>query len=204
MDRQISVAMQKTKGRTTAGVVRSNRSQRRRKYFVDMPMQMRIAKQFTVVTLLTLLLVSANFHVVMELSSIYASYVLQPGNSNWVEHILVWGHGIGLFIISIAIFFLISVFYSHRFAGPNFNIVRALNRLGNKDLDVHVKLRSNDYLQEIASALNKATGQWRKSVTQMNEAVQALKDCSAASNDPCARAKIEEMQRILDDYNLGK
>lgn len=88
--------------------------------------------------------------------------------------------------ISIAV---ISVFFSHKIAGPIFRLERNLELIGSGDLTVHTKFRENDQLMLIADELNGMVRSLNHNVRNCSEALSGVKSCE------------ERLERLLAEEN---
>ena len=57
-------------------------------------------------------------------------------------------------LVSVPVFMILSVFVTHRFAGPVYRLEQSLKRMAAGDFDLHVRFRPGDDLQELAVLLN--------------------------------------------------
>ncbi len=73
---------------------------------------------------------------------------------------------LGIVTVAIA---LISMFHSHKMAGPIYRIERNLETIGSGDLTIRTRFRSYDQLTELADELNRMT-------SHLNHLVQSIKE----------------------------
>ncbi len=59
-----------------------------------------------------------------------------------------------IFVILVLVF-IYFIFVSHRTAGPLYHLRRAMERVGNGDLSVHIQFRNNDEIHDVAESFNK-------------------------------------------------
>lgn len=59
-----------------------------------------------------------------------------------------------VFVILVLVFMYL-IFVSHRTAGPLYHLRRAMERVGNGDLSVHIQFRNNDEIHDVAESFNK-------------------------------------------------
>lgn len=191
---------QRGTGRSLRDVIRNARWRRRRQYMIDRAFQMRVLRQFLGVVLVALILAAYVTHVVGWMYSAYTSGALSDGYAPWTERVLVWVFGGGSLIISGAIFYLISIFYSHRIAGPAWKLRTALHQLAEGGLPAPVKLRDTDYLQDVAKAVNHADRSWRRTIEQIEEALQPLQGETNAPDAATVQRQVEVIQSALSRY----
>ena len=160
-------------------------------YLVDRDLQHRIVRQFAVLALIAIALSAANLYVVLELAPIYPTGP-DEGSAGLLEQSFYWLYGGVTLLISLALFVSFALYLSHRFAGPEVKIVRALRRLADRDTEISVTLRKGDNLKDIAAAVNGAAAAWQDSVKDVTSAVGKLRRRSEFENDP-------ELQSIVRD-----
>ena len=156
-------------------------------YLVDSNLQYRLVRQFAALALIAIALSAANIYVVLELAA-----GSDERSSGLLEQSFYWLYGGATLLISLALFVSFALYISHRFAGPEVKIVRALQRLANGDTEISVTLRKGDYLKDIAAAVNRAAAAWQDSAREVTSAVALLRRRSEVENNP-------ELQSILRD-----
>jgi methyl-accepting chemotaxis protein len=80
---------------------------------------------------------------------------------------------------------MMTLFVSHKIAGPLYRLKATLRALGNGNLRL-MRLRERDQLQEVASSYNEA-------LEKLNDKIKRIKGSSS----------IEEMRKILDTFKLS-
>ncbi|NNJ95146.1 MAG: hypothetical protein HKP57_10410 [Halobacteria archaeon] len=160
-------------------------------YLVDSDLQYRLVRQFAVLALIAIALCAANLYIVLELAPIYPAGS-DERSAGLLEQSFYWLYGGTTLLISLALFVSFALYISHRFAGPEVKIVRALQRLANRDTDISVTLRNGDNLKDIAAAVNGAAAAWQDSVKEVTSAVALLRRRSEVENNP-------ELQSIVRD-----
>jgi methyl-accepting chemotaxis protein len=104
--------------------------------------------------------------------------------------------------------------FTHRIAGPVYRIKEMLKRVQGGDLATDVKLRKNDYFQDLCEDLNGMIDQLRGDLVHFRQASQKLADegeALAASGDlpPESQAKLlgitnasTRLRQLVDGYRL--
>ena len=160
-------------------------------YIVDRDLQYSLVRQFAVLALIAIALCAANLYIVLELAPIYSAGS-DERSAGLLEQSFYWLYGGATLLISLALFVSAALYISHRFAGPEVKIIRALQRLANRDTDISVTLRKTDNLKGIAAAVNGAAAAWQDSVKDITSAVALLRRRSEVENNP-------ELQSIVRD-----
>jgi methyl-accepting chemotaxis protein len=149
--------------------------QKRRNYFVEKQFQ----TKYILLTMLMLLTYTLFFVVI-----IFAPYILTLHfNYSFAEkadaaRALLLLHGkVWPWIGGVIIFFgIISVFISHKIAGPLFRLKRSVDRVTQGDLSVVIKLRKWDDLKDLAEHINLLTEELRTFVTALRNDYDLLSD----------------------------
>jgi hypothetical protein len=160
-------------------------------YLVDKDLQYPLVRQFTVLALVALVLCAANIYIVLELTPIYPAGPDERSTGLFAQP-FYWLYGGATLLISLALFVSFALYISHRFAGPEVKIVRALQRLAKRDTGINVTLRNDDNLKGIAAAVNGVAVAWEDSVKDVTSAVAMLRRNPDVANNP-------ELQSIIRD-----
>jgi HAMP domain-containing protein len=96
---------------------------------------------------------------------------------------LLWVFGIGVLLVIIQIV-LLTVFYSHRLAGPIYRFERLCHDVIEGDYTGEITLRRGDEMQNLASLLNEVTA-------RTNERLRALRD---AADDGAKKAVVSSLK----------
>jgi methyl-accepting chemotaxis protein len=165
-------------------------------YLVDKDLQYRLVRQFSVLALIAIALCAANLYIVLELAPIYPAG--SDGRSTGLlEQSFYWLYGGATLLISLALFVSAALYISHRFAGPEIKIVRALQRLANRDTEINVTLRKTDNLKDIAAAVNGAAVAWQDSVKEVTSAVALLRRRSEVENSPELQSLVRDIESAV-------
>jgi len=84
------------------------------------------------------------------------------------------GYLLMLLVLNGAFFFMLSVLFSHRIAGPIINITRCIYQVQEGDLTTQISLRKADYLKEIEGSLNDLTQDLQKTMKAIQDTAQAM------------------------------
>ncbi len=89
---------------------------------------------------------------------------------------------ITLGIICVAVIF-VTLYVSHRIAGPMFRFEKDLQRIKAGDLCVNIHLRKKDQFTEMAGGLNEMTQSLHKKVTRLQKGLDDLPECSQCGKE---------------------
>lgn len=137
-------------------------------YFIDKGLQ----TKYVIITTGVLVI-----HTFIVLVAIFAPYImmmtLDYPEADKVQAaralLLLHGRAWPVIGIIILIFAALTVFMSHRIAGPIFNIKRGIRRIATGDLSVNIHLREKDEFHDVAEELNTLTVQFRDNIVILKE-----------------------------------
>lgn len=161
------------------------RAYKRRRYFIDRPLQ----TKYLLLTILLLLVYTALFSLILFLPPILSlagdATIADQANAArtlLTLHTHVWP-ALGVVILVMAV---VSIFVTHRMAGPVYRFKQVLGEISGGNLEVAVQLRRKDDLQDLAEVFNGV-------VEELREFVATLR-AEHANMDGCIR-ELEEQLR---------
>jgi methyl-accepting chemotaxis protein len=174
------------------GQMLANR-RRRRSYLIHPKTQFAITRQFMMLLLTASGLSVGNYHVLRTMLAVNT----QDGYSI----AMAYGYAGLMITVSVFLLFLLCVLVSHRIAGPAYRISRALDRMAQGDLCVHVKLRETDLLTELADAVNAANRDLRSALDEVDS---ELKHARSLRGDPeRLDACLQRAERTLAGFQIS-
>ena len=175
---------------------------KRKHYLIDHDVQFRITRHLFGFLLVATILALGNFYVIAELSDFYFSEYSGPEHEGWREQAVAWGYGLAAIVNNCLIILLLSLFYSHRIAGPSVKIVKALQQVNEGDLHTCIRLRKGDYLQEVATAVNDAIRHWDGSLDEIDRAIQSLKAHTGTIEKGTLDRKLAAIEVAINRYKV--
>jgi sensor histidine kinase YesM len=107
-------------------------------------------------------------------------------------------------IVILSLTFLISIFMSHRIAGPLYKLRQFLAKAKDGDLSQVLSFRKGDYFQELAKDYNELVESFRLKLEEKTDQISApipkLEKALAQAN-PEIRADLEEVLNCLKEAN---
>lgn len=180
-------------------VTRSGKKQiqRRRQYLVHKKIQFRIAGELEFILVVGMILGLTNAHFINSIFLISSD--LFNGNEVWYPNmsILMWIGVAVLIVVSLLVTFFLSLYFSNRVAGPARKIERSINAIRKGDLDIRIRLRKTDHLQEVAEELNKLVTQWNGTLSAIGENVRALKTETSHFGPQDIQDKLSAIESLL-------
>lgn len=112
-----------------------------------------------------------------------------------------------LFIVSVfsaVSVALLTMYTSHKIAGPLFRIKREVEAMEKGDLKVGFRIRKDDQLQELAEALRRLAGSQREKHSRLNIKVKELEDMFLASGNQNSdiEKKLAEIEDVLGYFKV--
>ena len=177
----------------------------RRRFLVNKPRQLRTAILIVMLALILLIVVNVIFHALRttETNTIVASApslreVMQDYDRN--EMLLV----ILASVVVLAGVFVVTIIETHRTAGAAFNIARQLSRIADGNLDVEVRLRKGDNLQEIQEPFNAMVATLRDQAADEAAALTRLADQVDGFGNVAGAADVSSELRKLGDKHVQR
>lgn len=161
---------------------------------------------FTIVALILLVTVISFCNLFVLISFFVNSTSINWQNTTAVEVLVaalkgLWPRLLLLLVVNIVIVSIVSIMYSHQFAGPAFNLNRVLREVAKGNLSVRVFLRKNDNLQGIASEINQSLANLQGALsgikTRSDHIAAALRD--HPSKDAGTQALVEEVKKLNNE-----
>ena len=180
---------------------------RRKKYIINKKIQIKYAVlSIAMLILYTLLLLIALFGPpIFLLNSPDATLAVraEAASSVLLINSYLWP-GIGVIIL---MFGALSIFITHRMAGPIYAIEKVFSRIADGDVTARVRLRKRDDLHELGRAINSMLDKQAVTLSDLNERFHRLSSRllekspgKASQNAPEITAELEAIEKILMPY----
>ncbi|MBI5180482.1 MAG: methyl-accepting chemotaxis protein [Nitrospirae bacterium] len=167
-----------------------------RQYFIKKEFQARFIIKFCLIVIMgaiisgIILYASTNQRLGdTYLESLNAIKVL---NDNLISN-LVYTNLITVTAISI-VTIVITLFASHKIAGPLYRLERSTEAIGNGDFTIETRLRENDEITGVASALNEMAGKLRSKMIDIKTDLEEVKDSSADMESAIKDKRLSEKE----------
>jgi len=184
---------------------------RRKKYIVHKKVQYKYAiLTVAMLVLYTMVLLAAIFApsiVIFISEDVPLSARAEAANAFLLLNRYMWP-GIAAIIL---LFGAVSIFITHRVAGPLFVIERMINQIAGGNLSTRIKLRKGDDLIEFEQSMNRMAEKLEASLSELQERTRNL---SAMARDPAldpssgkqakVLAEAEGIEKVLAQYTFGK
>lgn len=179
-------------------MARTPHPQRRKNYFINKEFQSKFIIKFFLLVLGGALLSTYLLFIFSQdtlTSSYQHSRLLIRSTAQTILPAIVYTNLITLVLITIAAI-LVTLFISHKIAGPMFRLERGLKELGNGDLTQNIKLRQKDQIAKLAETFNITAASLHEKMRLVRSGVQELQE-SAVGQD--AQEELIEKINLLRD-----
>jgi methyl-accepting chemotaxis protein len=167
-----------------------------RQYFIKKEFQSKFIIKFCLIVILGTIISGIILYAYTNqrlgntyLESLNAIKVL---NDNLISN-LIYTSLITVIFISI-VTIVITLFASHKIAGPLYRLERSTEAIGNGDFTLETRLRENDEITGVASALNEMAGKLRSKMIDIKKELEEVKDSSADIESAIKDKKLSEKE----------
>ena len=176
----------------------------RRNYFIDKEFQTKFILKFCLIAILSSLVLSF-FVIFLSRGSttvtIENARVMVKGSADFIFPIMLQT----LLIATVFSAFAVSVltlFVSHKIAGPLYRIKKEIDVLKSGDLTPSFKIRKDDQLQNLAVTLAELAGRLRDKHKALKERLLQLRDMlrQPQYNKEAVENKLKELEDILNYF----
>lgn len=180
------------------------RTWRRRNYFIKKELQGKYIFSFFIFVVLGGIIFTLIFSMLSAntLTIVYDNYNLQIGKTPFIllKEILS-AHWIFIITAGLGVV-IVSMFLTHRFAGPMYRFEKSLEEINAGNLNFHIRLRKKDEGKELAAMMNRLidtlssnideirhlTGEIERSASEASQALSRSEQCREAT------AEIDKVQ----------
>lgn len=196
----------KTQAPSSHGEPHQKPQSKRRQYWVDAPLQLQMVGFVLILVSVSLGLTAFSVYRGVQESSLESQQIFHT--LEWIEESLRAPLLLAS-AISLLVSGLLTLFWSHRFAGPLRVVAAGLARIRHGNLAVPVRIRSTDAHQELAQEFQDMQDALRKMIesdrARLTEAAAELetveKSLSGAARDRVAKA-LSHIRHACTQYHL--
>ena len=169
---------------------------RRRQYFVKKEFQFKFILKFCLIILIGAIISTGLLFLFSQgtlTSSFQQSRLVIKNTSLAILPAIIYTNLITLGLITLATI-IVTVFISHKIAGPMFRFEKELKAIGEGDLTRKIRLREKDQITDMADGLNKMIAGLHDKVLVMQTDVEHLLESASKQNAP--KLLIEELNHL--------
>ena len=117
----------------------------------------------------------------------------------FLKTIIIYFTGFLFIVVGII---LISLFYSHRIAGPVYRLTEFTKKISAGDLSSAVSLRQNDTVKPLSREMNNLVDTYKSSLQELLKSVEETKKCIDTNETANLTKHAEEAQKIIGQIRL--
>lgn len=184
------------------------RTWRRRNYFIKKDLQGKYMFSFFVFVIAGSIIFTLIFSLLSSdtLTIVYENYNLKIGKTPLMllKEILS-AHWIFIIVGGLAVLIL-SMFLTHRFAGPIFRFERSIDEITNGNLNFQIKLREKDEGKELANKINQMILMFSDNLKEMKKISEEIRNAlDSIQEDLKTRSQSENAINKIDSaINLNR
>jgi methyl-accepting chemotaxis protein len=170
------------------------RTYKRRQYFIKRGFQSTFILKFCLIILIGIILSTGLLFLFSQgtlTSSFQQSRLVIKNTSLAILPAVIYTNLITLGLITLATI-MVTLFVSHKIAGPLFRFEKELKEIEKGDLTKSVRLRKKDQTTDLADSLNKMTAGLHEKVLEIRTGVENLIELASKQNAP---------QELIEDLN---
>ncbi|MFZ3064699.1 MAG: methyl-accepting chemotaxis protein [Nitrospirota bacterium] len=168
----------------------------RRQYFIKKEFQSKFIIKFCLIVILGAIISGIILYAYtnQRLGNTYLESLnaIKALNDNLISN-LIYTSLITVIFISI-VTIVITLFASHKIAGPLYRLEKSTEAIGNGDFTLETRLRENDEIIGVASALNEMAGKLRIKMIDIKKELEEVKDNSADIESAIKDKKLSEKE----------
>lgn len=183
----------------------------RKKYLVHYRVQIKyVILTILLLLIYTILLLSAIFLppiAIFQSTNLPLNEQAEAANAYLLLHNNIWP-GVGALIL---LFSAVSIFITHRIAGPMFSLNRTIGMISAGDLKTRIKFRKGDDFAELAGEMNRMAETLELLLSgldgrlkDMSSRVQALSRAQVSAGGSELLADVDAMRAALAPYRFGE
>ena len=176
-------------------------SNKRRKYYINREFQSKFIIKFCVLIALACLIFGALVYLLSMTSSTTAfenSRLVIKSTADFLLPVMILTAIITTVIISLAVI-SVTLFLSHKIAGPAYRFERAAQEVTEGNLSFQVKLRSADQLQFVAESMDAMVKSLNTRISSLREKIDSLSLVIEKQSDKNQTSK--EVKELIDDIS---
>ena len=179
---------------------------RRRHYFIKKEFQFKFILKFCLIILMGVIFSTGLLFLFSQgtlTSSFQQSRLVIKNTASAILPAVIYTNLITLGLITLATI-VVTIFISHKIAGPLFRFEKELKEIGEGDLTKNMRLRKKDQTTDMTVSLNRMIASLHDKVLDIQKAVEQL--IESASKQKAPEGLIEELthlhQRIESNFKI--
>ncbi len=178
--------------------------EQRKNYFIDKAFQMNFIQRFCLLVVVTGAFIMAVLYALAgratTVSFVNLRVVVQ-NTADFIFPLLVQTFIVSTIIVGLATI-VVTLFLSHRIAGPSYRFKKVLVSLGEGDFSFGFKIRPKDSLKDLALALNDMIGQTQKKLELVDKDLTDLKGKLEAGDLKEIKKAVSQVDKALHSFKF--
>jgi len=180
---------------------------KRRHYFIDKSFQSKFILRFCGIVILSSILVGAILFIFSKDSTTVAienTEVTVKSTADFILPLVIQTLILTTIFSAISVS-LLTLFISHKIAGPLYRLKKDIEKLGKGDLGVSFHIRAGDQLKNLASALSTTVESLRKKIEFLNKEFTEIKSSLGSipsSEKQFLEDKLNKIAAALDYFKI--
>ena len=177
---------------------------KRRNYFIDKKFQTNFILRFCGLIVATGALIMAILYTMAGRANTVAfvnSRVVVQNTADFLFPLLIQTFVVSTIIVGLATI-VITLFTSHRIAGPIYRFKKVLGSLSEGDFSLDCKIRLKDALQDVAVAFNDMIGSARKNFDLIDKDLKSLKGKLEAGDLKEIKKSVSDVDKALHHFKF--
>lgn len=178
--------------------------EKRRNYFIDKKFQTNFILRFCLLVVVTGVFIMAVLYALAGKATTVSFVnlrVLVQTTADFIFPLLVQTLIASTVIVGLATI-VVTLFVSHRIAGPSYRFKKVLGSLGEGDFSLSCKIRPKDSLKDVAVAFNDMIGQTQKKLGLIDKDLADLKKKLEAGDLKEIKRSVSEVEKALHSFKF--
>lgn len=183
----------------------------RKNYFISKGMQSKFAGTILLLVFLITVITACNIYVLGSFFLTTQATLSEGQTAESMMHHFVtelWPRLLLLILVNVIIVFIVSIMYSHQFAGPAYKLEKSIKRIASGDLTFEIHLRHNDSLKELAVAINSMLSRFRDTLAQArilsDDVANKLGSLGGDEKFASLSKTAQELKVMIDQFKVVK
>ena len=177
---------------------------KRRNYFIDKKFQTNFILKFCLLVAATGAFIMAILYALTKKAttvSVVNSRVVVQGTSDFIFPILIQTFIVSTIVVSLATI-IITLFISHRIAGPIYRFKKTISSLAEGDFSGECRLRHTDDLQDVAAAFNDMILKLKTSLTVIDKNLKEVQGKLEGGDLKEIKRSVSELDKALQHFKI--
>ena len=178
--------------------------ERRKNYFIDKKFQTNFILRFCVLIVVTGVFVMAVLYALSGKATTVSFVnlrVIVQSTADFILPLLVQTFVASTIIVGLATI-VVTLFVSHRIAGPSYRFKKVLSALAEGDFSLSCKVRPKDSLKDVAAAFTDMTGHVQKKLSLIDKGLTDLKGKVEVGDLKEIKKSVHEVEKALHRFKF--